>query len=111
MVARSLLGPILADENLTRGLGDAEARMLVEWLVERTEEHDAPDDAFLSRLIQTWCRRARSLSRFVILWCYHNDHGAACQLAATERFSWPLPNCEVDPCDLMHDILAWEQRM
>jgi hypothetical protein len=27
MVARSLLGPILADENLTRGLGDPEARI------------------------------------------------------------------------------------
>jgi hypothetical protein len=108
MIARALLHPILADDHLTRGLGDAEARMLVEWLVERTEEHERGDERALSQAIQKRCRRARAVARFVHLWCYRNDHGAACQLAATERFAWPLPYCEVDPCDLMAEILVWE---
>lgn len=109
MIARSLLHPILEDESLTRGLGDAEARMLVEWLVGRSERSAEESSGNLGRAIQKWCRRARALSRFVFLWCYQNDHGGACQLAATERFPWPLPCCEVDPCDLMAEILAWEE--
>lgn len=111
MIARALLHPILEDENLTRGLGDAEARMLVEWLVGRTEQHPEHPSATLGQDIQKWCRRARALSRFVYLWCHQSDHGAACQLAATERFPWPLPVCEVDPCDLMAEILAWEEEI
>src|SRR4051794_28346770 len=110
MVARALLHPILADDNLTRGLGDAEARMLVEWLVERTE-NQASEEPGLREVIQRRCRRARALARFVQLWCYQQDHGAACQLAATERFPWPLPYCEVDPCDLMAEILNWEEEI
>jgi len=41
MVAKELLSPILQDDSLTRGLGDAEARVLVEWLVDRSEEIDS----------------------------------------------------------------------
>ena len=39
----------------------------------------------------------------------HAYHGAACQLAATERFPWPFPPPDADACDLMIDILAWEK--
>ncbi|MFO0965832.1 MAG: hypothetical protein U0793_09655 [Gemmataceae bacterium] len=110
MIARALLDPILSDDSLSRGLGDAEARMLVEWLVDRSERHAARRDAgLLSQAIQRWRQRARALARFVHLWCYQNDHGAACQLAATERFPWPLPCCDIDPLDLMADILNWEE--
>ena len=38
MVADPLLHHILSDERLTRGLGDEEARVLIEWLVEQAEE-------------------------------------------------------------------------
>src|SRR5262245_21266660 len=109
MIARSLLHPILEDENLTRGLGDAEARMLVECLVDRTEAVEDLEESVQQQRIQKWCRRARALARFVQLWCYQRDHGGACQLAATERFPWPLPACEIDPCELMGEILAWER--
>src|SRR2546421_551043 len=111
MVAKSLLGPILSDENLTRGLGDAEARVLVEWLVEQAERGHVQKQPELAKDIVRLCRRARSIVRFVHLWCHQHDHGAACQLAATERFAWPLPVCEVDPCDLMAEILAWEEEV
>jgi hypothetical protein len=107
---KSLLNPILDDEGLTRGLGDPEARILIEWLVSRAEiifqkgagEVDALGD------VQELCRRARALGRFVNLWGQPKGRGAACQLAATARFAWPLPNTDVDPCDLMQSILAWE---
>lgn len=108
MVAKELLSPILDDETLTRGLGDAEARALVEWLVERSEQihrHGASD---IGGMIQSLCRRARTIARFVYLWCYQMDHGAACQLAATERFSWPFPTPEADPYDVLLEALAWE---
>ena len=50
-----------------------------------------------------------TIGAFVRLWCYQNAHGSAYQLAATERFSWPLPVETIDPCDLMAGILAWEE--
>jgi hypothetical protein len=106
MVSKELLGPILADDTLTRGLGDAEARVLVEWLVDRIEEkagHNIRGD------VSALCSRARAIARFVHLWCIRADHGAACQLAATERFAWPFPAADADPCDVMLEALAWEQ--
>jgi hypothetical protein len=108
MLSKALLRPILEDEGLTRGLGDAEARVLVEWLVERMETGCA-SEARTRAEIDFWCRRARAIGRFIFLWCYKNDHGAACQLAATERFPWPFPKMDADACDLMIDILAWEK--
>lgn len=110
MCCRSLLNPILGDDRLTRGLDDPEARMLVEWLVECTENLAGQDIApdYLHQRVQQLCRRARSIGLFVRLWCHHASHGAACQLAATERFAWPLPPADADPCALMATILAWE---
>ncbi len=103
-----LLSQILYDEALTRGLGDAEARVLVEWLVdeaERLEQNCGDADAEVRRL----CLRARAVSRFVWLWCFHRDRAAAVQLAAVERFAWPLPDdADADPCDWMQLILGWE---
>ncbi len=109
MLSKPLLSPILDDEALTRGLGDMEARVLVEWLVEQAERlagetDEGPACAEIGRL----CRRARSIARFVYLWYRRGDRGAAHQLAAAERFTWPLPTEYMDPCDLMQWILAWE---
>ena len=105
----SLLSPILDDELLTRGLGDAEARAMIEWLVERSEaSHSRLAADVWQREIERLCRRARAMSRFVYLWCYQRLHGAACQLAATERFVWPLPTTDEDPYDVMNMILEWE---
>lgn len=110
MVPKLLLDPILANDHLTRGLGDAEARLLVEWLVDQVERLAAELDPIPASetLVRRLCHRARSVSRFVQLWCHSNARGAACQLAATERFPWPLPTEAVDPYELMHSILHWE---
>jgi hypothetical protein len=99
---RAQLSPILDNDRITRGLEDAEARMLIEWLVERAETIDA--DADVMRL----CLRARAIAKFVALWCHERLACAALQLAATERFTWPLPTEAMDACDLMQEILAWE---
>jgi hypothetical protein len=98
-----LLAPILCDERLTNGLDDAEARMLVEWLVAQVDEGN-------TQKIGPMCRRARAIARFVTLWCYACSPAAALQLAATERFAWPLPTDVIDPCDLLEGILTWETR-
>src|SRR4051794_24543261 len=110
MAPKALLGPIFDNDALTRGLADPEARLLVEWLVERVELLSSQETSslVLEAQVRRWCRRARSVSRFVQLWCHQNARGAACQLAATERFAWPLPTEAVDPYDLMRDILDWE---
>jgi hypothetical protein len=110
MLSRAHLRSILNDEALTRGLSDPEARLLVEWLVEQAEglaERLSCADE-LAGAVGRLCRRARGVSRFVRLWCYDCARGAACQLAAAERFSWPLPTTAQDPCDLMHEILSCE---
>jgi hypothetical protein len=99
---RAQLSPILDNDRITRGLEDAEARMLIEWLVERAES--MASDADLDRLVL----RARAIAKFVTLWCHKRLESAALQLAATERFAWPLPTQALDACDLMEEILAWE---
>ena len=103
MSTRALLTPILDNDRLTQGLGDAEARILIEWLVERVEIRSL-NETDTKRL----CRRGRAIARFVALWCHERLAGAALQLAATERFGWPLPVEAMDACDLMDEILTWE---
>ena len=110
MSFRSLLIPILDDDHVTRGLDDGEARMLIEWLVEQAEVRYAKErnKQRVEAEVRSLCRRARGIARFVALWCHARSPGAALQLAATERFGWPLPTTELDACDLLNDILAWE---
>jgi hypothetical protein len=110
MLAKRLLSQVLADDALTRGLGDAEARILVEWLADHAEGLAATiscADRATAELAKLR-RRARSISRFVALWCHLGERGAAGQLATAERLNWPLPDAEVDPCELMQMIVVWE---
>ena len=107
-----LLRHVLRDEALTRGLGDIEARMLVEWLTDWTEllaEAARTDDDAWS-CVRRLCRRGRAISRFVQLWNEPHARGAAGQLAAAERFNWPLPAADMEAPDLMHHILTWENQ-
>ncbi|WP_171472044.1 hypothetical protein [Frigoriglobus tundricola] len=108
----ALIRHVLRDEALTRGLGDIEARMLVEWLADWTElladASRTEDDAW--SCVNRLCRRGRAIGRFVQLWADPFDRGAAIQLAASERFDWPLPCSDMDPGDLMHHILTWENQ-
>jgi hypothetical protein len=101
---------IVSDEALTRGLGDPEARLLVEWLVDHTEDltQRLAEHPSSCLAVDRLYRRARAISRFVYLWCYTRSRGPATQLAATERFSWPLPQDQADPCEVMHEILVHE---
>jgi hypothetical protein len=110
MSLTTVLNLILHNERLTRGLEDAEARMLIEWLVERaeTEHGDAASEQEVRDVTLRRCQRARAIARFVALWCHDRSYGAALQLAATERFTWPLPTEPMDPCDLMNEILTFE---
>jgi hypothetical protein len=105
---RDLVRPILVDEALTRHLGDSEARILVEWLVERAENLSGDENA--EAKMQTLCRRARAIGLFVGLWCYHGQPGAAAQLANAERFDWPLPEPGTDADVMMEQILDHEMR-
>ena len=105
---QALLRPILRDDALTRHLGDSEARILVEWLVERAESVAADVDA--NEQVRVLCRRARAIGLFVGLWCYRGQQGAAAQLANAERLDWPLPEPGIDPDVLMEHILEYEGR-
>jgi hypothetical protein len=111
MLSRSLLNPVLDDDALTRGLGDAEARALVEWLVEEAERlAEALAGPALEAEVRRLCRRGRALARFVRLWCHEGQPGAAGQLAACERLDAPLPDGPIDPCSLMRHLVGWEAR-
>lgn len=113
VVADPLIRGILRDDLLTHGLDDGEARMLVEWVVDWAEllVDAARSDADAAKLIERLCRRARAIGRFVRLWCTPRSQGAAVQLAAVERFAWPLPTeTDFDPGDLLEQILTWENQ-
>jgi len=111
-VSDPLIRKIVRDDSLTRGLGDIEARMLVEWIVDWAEllidasqcETDAV--SLLTRLF----RRGKAIGRFVQLWTEPESRGAATQLAAVERFEWPFPTHRVEAADLMQHILSWENQ-
>ena len=102
---------IARDESLTRGLGDEEARMLVDWLVGWAEilADGVRTAEEAERLTERLRRRGRAISRFVQLWVEPKSRGSAAQLAATERFGWPLPSGRSEPADLMEHILNWER--
>jgi hypothetical protein len=110
MLPKRILKPILENEAVTRGLGDPEARILIEWLVGQAEAYSAQERCTdrISGEVNRLCTRARAISRFVWLWGRPRSRPAACQLAATERFPWPLPTTDMDPCELMLDILSYE---
>ena len=106
-----LIRNLVRDESLTRGLGDEEARMLVEWMVEWAEllGTAARSTTDAEALLQRLSRRAQAIGRFVRLWVEPRTRGGAAQLAAVERFGWPLPDAGLEAPDLMSHILNWEQ--
>jgi hypothetical protein len=108
-----LIRQLAGDDSLTRELGDVEARMLVEWVVDWGEllAATARTSQEAERLLLRLRRRGRAINRFVHLWCQRPACAAAVQLAAVERFAWPLPDAELcQPIDLMDYILNWERQ-
>jgi hypothetical protein len=110
ILTKPLLSHILSNDSLTRSLGDPEARMLVEWLVDEAERiaHQAPSERAAQEQIEGLCRRGRAIGRFVGLWGQPRGRGAAGQLAVAEGFTWPFPSPAADACEIMHAILGWE---
>jgi hypothetical protein len=104
---------LVRNETLTRGLGDVEGRMLVDWVVGWAEllTEAAPSDTAADSLLARLLRRGRAIARFVSLWCDPSGRPAAAQLAAAERLAWPFPAAHrIDPPDVMAHILNWEDR-
>jgi hypothetical protein len=107
-----ILRHVLRDESITRGLGDVEGRMLIEWLADWTQlfADAARNDADAWTMTNRLCRRAKAINRFVQLWQNPTTRNGAGQLAASERFGWPLPRGPISPTKLMEHILNWENR-
>src|SRR5262249_61986619 len=102
--------PIWDNDLRPGGLGDPEARMMVEWLVDQAEQiaDDAPSEDVAQEQVERLCRRGRAIGRFVGLWSQPRARGAAGQLAVAEGFTWPLPPPVAEPCEIMQAILTWE---
>lgn len=108
--AHLLVERILDDESLTAGLEDPEARLLIEWLVEQAEQiaQQAHSEQQARQYLEQLCRWARAVRRFLLLWCYEGNQGAAIQLAASERFPWPFPPAQqTDALAVLRHILDW----
>ncbi len=99
MLARCVLNPILDDEALTRHLGDSEARLLVEWLVDQAEHlgEALPEDAVTAE-VRRLCLRGRAIARFVRLWCMDELRG--------RPPSWPPSKSSPGPCPMGRSIPA-----
>jgi hypothetical protein len=63
-----------------------------------------------SRHLRELCRRAKSVSRFVRLWCHDGECGAAMQFAGAENAPWNLPTGDEDAADLTARLLDCEDR-
>lgn len=111
MLSTQMVRQVLRDEAVTRGLGDIEARMIVEWLADKAEQlaETRPETDAWAELGRA-SRRARIVSRFVQLWGDAASRGAAAQLVTTERMDWPLPAGDMDSGVLTEEILAWLDR-
>jgi hypothetical protein len=109
MQSTPLVRHILRDEAVTRGLGDVEARMIVEWLAAQAERIalSTAIEAIAWERVRNACRRARVIACFCRLWAIPATRGAAIQLVASERLHWPLPSGDIDAGELMEGILAW----
>ena len=107
-----IIRQVLRDESITRGLGDIEGRMLMEWLADWTvlfaDAARSDDEAW--RMTNRLCRRARAINKFVQMWQNPATRNGAGQLAAVERFRWPLPPGPIPTVRLMEQILNWENR-
>jgi hypothetical protein len=103
---------IVNDESLTRGLGDIEARMLVEWLTDWADllEDTIPDEEDAQRQVTQLHKRAKAIGKFVVLWSDGESKAGAVQLAATERFQFPLPPEDYTGDEVMAGILQWENK-
>ena len=112
MQSTPLVRYILRDEAVTRGLGDVEAQMIVEWLAGRAEQIAvaAANESMAWACVRQLCRRARTIAAFVRLWNTPGMRGAALQLVGAERLHWPLPSGNVDPGELMASTLEWIDR-
>lgn len=103
---------ILRDEAVTRGLGDIEASLIVDWLAGRAERvaENAPSEEYAWQQVHQLCHRARIVGCFVRLWSSPASRGSAMQLVANERLMWPLPQGDIDAGELMEHLLAWLDR-
>jgi hypothetical protein len=114
MASAALIVGLARDESLTRGLGDVEAQALVNWTTDWAEllADAARSDIDAERLVARLLRRAKAIARFVQLWFVPRGKASAIQLAASERFEWPLPDEDeqLTPCELMEHILNWENQ-
>jgi hypothetical protein len=110
MPTTAMIRHVLADDALTRGLGDEEARVLIEWLVDWLEGPNAPagGDTSAWERLRHRLRRARAIARFVALWCHRRGFAGAAQLAASEGFDWPFPPADIEPVELMQQLVDWE---
>jgi len=113
VVVDALIRGLLREERFTQGLDDSEGRMLAEWVVEWAEllgmTAKSPQEA--EELLQRLSRRGQAIGRFVQLWTQPQTRGSAAQLAATERFAWPLPTPGLPPGDVLRQILSWEKSL
>jgi len=109
MQSTPLVRHVLRDEAVTRGLGDIEARTIVQWLADRAEQIavTAANEQSGWDQLKGLCRKARTIAGFVRLWSVRSSRGAALQLVGAERLHWPLPSGDIDPGELMESILIW----
>ncbi len=111
--AKSLIDRVLDDEAITAGLEDPEGRLLVEWLVEQTEciARNAASLQQAKERVERLCHYARALRQFLILWCYDKNPGSAAQLAATQKFAWPLPSAgEENALSILQQVVLWHAK-
>ncbi|MBL8822991.1 MAG: hypothetical protein JNJ77_10420 [Planctomycetia bacterium] len=111
MMTTECIQRVMHDERITYGLADPEARVLVEWLVNKAESIPESDlrEEDMQCAWELCYRRAKVLRQVVSLWCYRGRPEAAIQLAASEGMSEFLPDASVEePVDIMLTLMKQE---
>lgn len=112
MDAESWLNRIRDDEGITDGLGDDEARVLLDWLCDRVRRRvqSSNDRAAVARDVQEEIRLGRFLGQTIARLCEDRDLASAQQLWAKEKRRPNLAELDAgDPTGALKKLIAWQE--
>lgn len=111
MDATPFIDRILDDEGITGGLKDAEAKVLVDWLIASLKQRirAVSDESKAEEISRTLRRRARRIAKITELLCEQHDTHSASEIWKESGSKHSLDELELrDPTGVVKRLIQWE---